>query len=189
MTPTAQTRMVALCLAPFLLIGAAISVEPEADRTHQIAEAVNPEQQSEAEASMRVQYLEIVTPNVDETCAAGQGHGVELNQPVPELGNARTADLAGGGRIGVRVPCDRKARCPPIPARGRHRSGRQSRQGRGRGNRHATDADPRPRHLLDLHPRRHRARPLAELIGARESLRGKTNGLGACRGHLAKKSG
>ncbi|MFB3431882.1 MAG: VOC family protein [Phycisphaerales bacterium] len=54
---------------------------------------------------MRVQYLEIVTPNVDETCAVlAKAHGVEFNQPVPELGNARTADLAGGGRIGVRAP-------------------------------------------------------------------------------------
>ncbi len=105
MTPTTQTAMVALCLAPFLLIGAAISVQPEADRTHQSAEAVNPEQQSEAEASMRVQYLEIVTPNVDGTCAAlAEAHGVEFSEPIAELGNARTADLAGGGRIGVRAP-------------------------------------------------------------------------------------
>lgn len=105
MTPTVQTGLVALCLAPFLLIGAAISVQPEADRTHQSAEAVNPEQQSEAEASMRVQYLEIVTPNVDGTCAAlAEAHGVEFSEPIAELGNARTADLAGGGRIGVRAP-------------------------------------------------------------------------------------
>lgn len=54
---------------------------------------------------MKIQYLEIVTPSVDETCdALAQAHGVVFSQPIPELGNARTADLADGGRIGVRAP-------------------------------------------------------------------------------------
>ncbi|MEM1329437.1 MAG: hydroxylase [Planctomycetota bacterium] len=54
---------------------------------------------------MTVQYLEIVTPTVDETCAAlAATHGVEFGEPVPMLGNARTADLSDGGRIGVRAP-------------------------------------------------------------------------------------
>lgn len=54
---------------------------------------------------MTVHYLEIVTPKVDETCTAlAAMHGVEFAGPVAELGNARTAVLQGGGRIGVRAP-------------------------------------------------------------------------------------
>ncbi len=54
---------------------------------------------------MHVQYLEIVTPNLEETCAAlAAQHGVSFSDPEPMLGNARTAELASGGRIGVRAP-------------------------------------------------------------------------------------
>lgn len=54
---------------------------------------------------MRVQYLEIVTPLVKETCEAlAEAHGVVFGEPIAEFGNARTAALAGGGRIGVRAP-------------------------------------------------------------------------------------
>lgn len=54
---------------------------------------------------MRVHYLEIVTPDVDATCAAlGKMHGVTFGAPVAELGDARTASLVSGGRIGVRAP-------------------------------------------------------------------------------------
>lgn len=57
------------------------------------------------ETPMRVQYLEIVTPSVDETCAAlARAHGVTFGDPIAEFGNARTAALEGGGRIGVRAP-------------------------------------------------------------------------------------
>ncbi len=55
--------------------------------------------------SMLVQYLEIVTPNVDETCSALEKmHGVPFSTPVAEFGNARTAALKSGGMIGVRAP-------------------------------------------------------------------------------------
>ena len=54
---------------------------------------------------MTVQYLEIVTPEVDATCEAlSKAHGIAFGDPVAEFGNARTADLVGGGRIGVRGP-------------------------------------------------------------------------------------
>ncbi|MEM7245828.1 MAG: hydroxylase [Acidobacteriota bacterium] len=54
---------------------------------------------------MKVEFLEIVTPDVDATCAMmGKQHGVTFSEPVPEFGNSRTADLAGGGRISVRAP-------------------------------------------------------------------------------------
>lgn len=54
---------------------------------------------------MNVHYLEIVTPDVDATCdALERTHGVRFSKPEPALGNARTAELEGGGRIGVRAP-------------------------------------------------------------------------------------
>ena len=46
---------------------------------------------------MQVQYLEIVTPDVDAVCAAyAQVHGVQFGEPEAGLGGARTAALAGG---------------------------------------------------------------------------------------------
>ncbi len=60
---------------------------------------------SEQEQAIQVQYLEIVTPDVDATCAAlAKLHGVQFSEPVAALGNARTASLKGGGRIAVRAP-------------------------------------------------------------------------------------
>jgi uncharacterized protein len=57
------------------------------------------------EAAVHIEYLEIVTPEVGATCRALEElHGVQFSEPVAELGGARTAKLAGGGRIGVRAP-------------------------------------------------------------------------------------
>lgn len=57
------------------------------------------------EKPMVIQYLEIVTPDVEKTCEAlAAAHGVAFGEPIAMLGNARTADLADGGRIGVRAP-------------------------------------------------------------------------------------
>ncbi len=57
------------------------------------------------EIAMKVQYLEIVTPDVDAKCGALEKvHGVKFSSPVAEFGNARTAALDGGGLIGVRAP-------------------------------------------------------------------------------------
>ncbi len=54
---------------------------------------------------MIIHYLEIVTPRVEETCAAlAKAHGVTFGEPVAGLGNARTASLGDGGRLGVRAP-------------------------------------------------------------------------------------
>ncbi len=65
----------------------------------------NPHQAMSGEASVQVQYLEIVTPKVEETCAAlAAQHGVTFGAPEAGLGNARVATLNGGGRIGVRAP-------------------------------------------------------------------------------------
>jgi len=52
-----------------------------------------------------IQYLEIVTPDVDATSDALEAtRDVSFGEPIPELGNARTAPLENGGRIGVRAP-------------------------------------------------------------------------------------
>lgn len=54
---------------------------------------------------MQIQYLEIVTPDVDATCVTlAQQHDVSFSEPDPGLGNARTATLSNGGVIGVRAP-------------------------------------------------------------------------------------
>jgi uncharacterized protein len=54
---------------------------------------------------MRVQYLEIVTREVDAVCAAyAAANGVEFGGPDAGLGNARTVALPEGGLLGVRAP-------------------------------------------------------------------------------------
>lgn len=57
------------------------------------------------EKNIQIQYLEIVTPKVDEICKQYSAvHGVTFGDPVPGYGNARTAKLSSGGLIGVRAP-------------------------------------------------------------------------------------
>jgi uncharacterized protein len=54
---------------------------------------------------MKIQYLEIVTKEVDAVCAAyAAAHNVRFGAPDAGLGNARTARLANGGLVGVRAP-------------------------------------------------------------------------------------
>ena len=54
---------------------------------------------------MKIQYLEIVTKDVDAVCAAyASAHKTPFGEPDARLGNARTAALAGGGLVGVRAP-------------------------------------------------------------------------------------
>lgn len=54
---------------------------------------------------MRIHYLEIVTQDVDAVCAAyTAANGASFGEPDAGLGNARTADLAGGWKVGVRAP-------------------------------------------------------------------------------------
>ena len=55
--------------------------------------------------TMKIHYLEIVTPDVDAACALySQMHGVVFGKADQNLGGARTANLAGGGMIGIRAP-------------------------------------------------------------------------------------
>lgn len=54
---------------------------------------------------MQIQYLEIVTPEVDAVCATFEKvHGAHFGEPQPGLGGARTAPLADGGMVGIRAP-------------------------------------------------------------------------------------
>lgn len=54
---------------------------------------------------MQIGYLEIVTHDVDAVCAAYAAlQGATFGPPDARLGNARTAQLGGGGRVGVRAP-------------------------------------------------------------------------------------
>jgi uncharacterized protein len=54
---------------------------------------------------MKVQYLEIVTRDVDAVCAAyASAFKVRFGEPDAGLGGARTASLEGGGLVGVRAP-------------------------------------------------------------------------------------
>ncbi|MEO0882598.1 MAG: hydroxylase [Pseudomonadota bacterium] len=54
---------------------------------------------------MQIYYLEIVTPDVEETCKAlAAQRDATFSTPEPALGNARVVVLEDGGRIGVRAP-------------------------------------------------------------------------------------
>jgi len=54
---------------------------------------------------MEIQYLEIVTPDVDTVCQTYEKlHGVTFSEPVELLGNARTASLPNGRLVGIRAP-------------------------------------------------------------------------------------
>lgn len=54
---------------------------------------------------MKIHYLEIVTPDVDEMCSTyAQVHDVKFGQAVEVLGSARIAELEDGGYIGIRAP-------------------------------------------------------------------------------------
>ena len=54
---------------------------------------------------MQIHYLEIVTPDVDGVCATfSRLHDAKFGEPEALLGNARTAALPAGGRVGVRAP-------------------------------------------------------------------------------------
>lgn len=61
--------------------------------------------QEPTEEAKLIQYLEVVTPDVNATCDVLEKlHGLSFGEPDVVLGNARTAALKGGGRIGVRAP-------------------------------------------------------------------------------------
>lgn len=93
-------RSILLLLALTLVLSACSSTDSPIQQGQLVGNT--PETKEDA---VLVQYLEIVTPDVDATCAALEKmHGVRFGEPDPMLGNARTVDLKSGGRIGVRAP-------------------------------------------------------------------------------------
>ncbi len=70
-----------------------------------ISAAFDSNEKPEKDTRPKVYYLEMVTPEVDATCATYERvHGLEFGEPIPEFGGARTAELANGGLIGIRAP-------------------------------------------------------------------------------------
>jgi predicted enzyme related to lactoylglutathione lyase len=64
-----------------------------------------PDKNADQGNAMKIQYLEIVTTNVDAACKLySQMHGVTFGDADPSLGGARTAKLASGGLLGIRAP-------------------------------------------------------------------------------------
>ena len=60
---------------------------------------------STTESTMKVQYLEIVTTEMDALCTQYEKtHGVQFGEPEANLGGARTAKLDDGGMLGIRAP-------------------------------------------------------------------------------------
>lgn len=91
---------IAACL---LLIGASMTVFVTTQGDPSVCVASLGDEPDELKLTVR--YLEIVTPSMDATCKTlAEMHGVAFGDPIPALGNARVAELAGGGRIGVRAP-------------------------------------------------------------------------------------
>lgn len=102
---SSRLRMSVLCLVPCVLLGTALSTQDIRAPTQPTASAGTDAEQQVKEHALRIQYLEIVTPLVDETCEAlAAAHGVVFGEPIAEFGQARIANLKDGGRIGVRAP-------------------------------------------------------------------------------------
>ena len=54
---------------------------------------------------MKIQYLEIVTPDVEGTISIFEtSNNAKFSDPLAELGNARVARMPDGGQISVRAP-------------------------------------------------------------------------------------
>jgi predicted enzyme related to lactoylglutathione lyase len=54
---------------------------------------------------MQIQYLEIVTPDVEGTIAIfAASNSANFSDPAAELGNAKIAQMPGEGQISIRTP-------------------------------------------------------------------------------------
>ncbi len=98
---TSTLRSALLWLLPAMAVCTLGTTEPMVCRDRSAPEV----QGTKREKAMQVQYLEIVTPDVDAMCGTLEKlHGVRFGSPEADFGNARTAALEGGGLIGVRAP-------------------------------------------------------------------------------------
>ena len=98
------TRLFAsAALAPFICLTALTETPQQTDPVSAIETAID------------IQYLEIVTTDVDATCATlAEVHGVTFSDPVPGFGNARLAVLNNGGQLGVRAPLSADEGAPVV---------------------------------------------------------------------------
>lgn len=102
---TATLRYVLPCATVLLLMYSLRPNQSSAQQERPATGAKESAQERNEEEAMNIHYLEIVTPQVDETCKAlEKTHGVTFGKAVPEFGNARMTRLKNGGRIGVRPP-------------------------------------------------------------------------------------
>ncbi|MEM7455320.1 MAG: hydroxylase [Planctomycetota bacterium] len=63
---------------------------------------------------MKIQYLEIVTTEVDALCSQYAAiYNTEFSEPNASFGGARTAELGDGGMIGIRGPL-RESEAPVV---------------------------------------------------------------------------
>ena len=97
---------IALAIPPVVL-----GVQPSIAGASQQAESseTTPESQESnsitAGDPIKIQYLEIVTPEVDGLCRQYSSiYGISFGEPDANFGGARTAELDGGGWIGIRGP-------------------------------------------------------------------------------------
>ena len=102
---------VALAMTPGFVTLFAGCNQPNSDEAQQSErdDQLNREtQQSDPTAAgetMKVQYLEIVTPEVDALCDQySTVQGITFSEPDANFGGARTAKLNGGGMLGIRGP-------------------------------------------------------------------------------------
>ena len=99
MVPRQSWKMLSsAAMATFILVGTLGCVQ--GPNTHGSST-----ERQRREAGMEVHYLEYVTTDAEGLIRGFESiHGVAFSDPVPELGNARTATLSGGWKIGVRAP-------------------------------------------------------------------------------------
>ena len=72
------------------------------DKSNPNTQESNPPEEGEP---MKIQYLEIVTPEVDALCRQYSTiYDITFSDPDANFGGARTAKLDGGGLIGIRGP-------------------------------------------------------------------------------------
>jgi len=111
------TRQNVLCTAITLTIGFATIVllngcEQSSKDTIQTVKSndelsrdIQGEKSTDTREPMKIQYLEIVTPEVESLCRQYSTiYDVTFSEPNGNFGGARTAKLDGGGLIGIRGP-------------------------------------------------------------------------------------
>lgn len=84
---------------------ASSGVPPNRSQEASQEEVTTKKPSQESGVAMKIHYLEIVTKDVEAVSSLyAKMHNITFEGPDPNLGNARTAKLAGGGMIGVRAP-------------------------------------------------------------------------------------